>query len=93
MSLLRGRSLFRLLEGRVTETRQQGQGDDGDPRSPFGSEVESVGGDDGKQRVGVKSLRPLFLSVWPGNQREVNRLREMRERISNELSEVIDAKH
>jgi glycerol-3-phosphate O-acyltransferase/dihydroxyacetone phosphate acyltransferase len=37
-----------------------------------------------------KSLRPLFLSVWPGNQREVNRLREMRERISNELSEVID---
>jgi len=38
----------------------------------------------------AKSLRPLFLSLWPGNQREVNRLREMREGISNELGEVID---
>ena len=37
-----------------------------------------------------KSLRPLFLSLWPGNQREVNKLREMRAGISNELSEVVD---
>ncbi|AAW42180.1 glycerol-3-phosphate O-acyltransferase, putative [Cryptococcus deneoformans JEC21] len=38
----------------------------------------------------AKSLRPLFLSVWPYNQREVNRLREMREGLTNEISEVID---
>ncbi|KGB77416.1 glycerol-3-phosphate O-acyltransferase/dihydroxyacetone phosphate acyltransferase [Cryptococcus deuterogattii R265] len=38
----------------------------------------------------AKSLRPLFLSVWPYNQREVNRLREMREALTNEISEVID---
>ncbi|WVQ82544.1 hypothetical protein IAT38_004673 [Cryptococcus sp. DSM 104549] len=38
----------------------------------------------------AKSLRPLFLSVWPGNQREVDRLREMREGLTNEISEVID---
>lgn len=36
-----------------------------------------------------RSLRPLFLSVWPYNQREVNRLREMREALTNEISEVI----
>lgn len=36
-----------------------------------------------------RSLRPLFLSVWPYNQREVNRLREMREGLTNEISEVI----
>ncbi|KAK8865983.1 hypothetical protein IAR55_001133 [Kwoniella newhampshirensis] len=38
----------------------------------------------------AKSLRPLFLSVWPGNQREVNKLRDMREGLANEISEVID---
>lgn len=38
----------------------------------------------------AKSLRPLFLSIWPGNQREVEKLREMREGLSNELSDVID---
>lgn len=38
----------------------------------------------------AKSLRPLFLSLWPGNQREVNKLRVMREGLSNELSDVID---
>ncbi|WVQ97401.1 hypothetical protein IAU59_004514 [Kwoniella sp. CBS 9459] len=37
-----------------------------------------------------KSLRPLFLSLWPGSQREVNKLRQMRESVSNEISEVID---
>lgn len=37
-----------------------------------------------------KSLRPLFLSLWPGNQREVDKLREMREGISNDLSDIID---
>lgn len=37
-----------------------------------------------------KSLRPLFLSLWPGNQREVDKLRVMREGISNDLSDIID---
>ncbi|EIW72795.1 hypothetical protein TREMEDRAFT_70810 [Tremella mesenterica DSM 1558] len=37
-----------------------------------------------------KSLRPLFLSLWPGNQREVNKLREMREALSNDISDIID---
>lgn len=40
-------------------------------------------------RLLCRSLRPLFLSVWPYNQREVNRLREMREALTNEISEVI----
>ncbi|ODO07219.1 glycerol-3-phosphate O-acyltransferase/dihydroxyacetone phosphate acyltransferase [Cryptococcus wingfieldii CBS 7118] len=38
----------------------------------------------------AKSLRPLFLSVWPGNQREADKLREMRESLTEEISEVID---
>jgi glycerol-3-phosphate O-acyltransferase/dihydroxyacetone phosphate acyltransferase len=38
----------------------------------------------------VRSLRPLFLSLWPWNQREVNKLREMRESLTNEISEIID---
>ncbi|ORY32320.1 hypothetical protein BCR39DRAFT_523975 [Naematelia encephala] len=38
----------------------------------------------------AKSLRPLFLSLWPGNQREVNRLRHMREGLANDISDVID---
>lgn len=37
-----------------------------------------------------RSLRPLFLSIWPGNQREVNKLREMREGLANDISEIID---
>ncbi|WVR05947.1 hypothetical protein IAU60_002974 [Kwoniella sp. DSM 27419] len=37
-----------------------------------------------------KSLRPLFLSLWPGSQREVNKLRQMRESVANEIIEVID---
>jgi hypothetical protein len=38
-----------------------------------------------------RSLRPLFLSLWPGNQREVDRLREMREGLSNDISDIIGA--
>lgn len=37
----------------------------------------------------IRSLRPLFLSLWPGNQREVNRLRQMREDLTNEIGECI----
>ncbi|WWC66412.1 uncharacterized protein I206_100314 [Kwoniella pini CBS 10737] len=37
-----------------------------------------------------KSLRPLFLSLWPGSLREVDKLRQMRESLANEISEVID---
>lgn len=44
---------------------------------------------DTSDRLLCRSLRPLFLSVWPYNQREVNRLREMREGLTNEISEVI----
>lgn len=44
---------------------------------------------DSFNRLLRRSLRPLFLSVWPYNQREVNRLREMREALTNEISEVI----
>lgn len=36
-----------------------------------------------------RSLRPLFLSLWPGDQREVNRLRQMREDLANEIGECI----
>ena len=36
-----------------------------------------------------RSLRPLFLSLWPGNQREVERLREMRETLSSDISDII----
>jgi len=36
-----------------------------------------------------RSLRPLFLSLWPGNQREVDRLRQMREELANEIGECI----
>ena len=38
----------------------------------------------------AKSLRPLFLSLWPGNQREVDRLRSMREAITNDMNDIID---
>ena len=38
----------------------------------------------------AKSLRPLFLSLWPGNQREVDKLRDMRESLSNDISDIID---
>lgn len=38
----------------------------------------------------AKSLRPLFLSLWPGNQREVEKLREMREGLSNDISDIIE---
>lgn len=44
---------------------------------------------DSSDRLLRRSLRPLFLSVWPYNQSEVNRLREMREALTNEISEVI----
>lgn len=37
-----------------------------------------------------RSLRPLFLSILPGNQREVNKLRDMREKLANDISECID---
>lgn len=37
----------------------------------------------------AKSLRPLFLSIWPGNQREVNKLRQMREELANEIGDCI----
>lgn len=36
-----------------------------------------------------KSLRPLFLSLWPGNQREVRKLKEMREELINDISEKV----
>ncbi|ORX35994.1 putative glycerol-3-phosphate O-acyltransferase [Kockovaella imperatae] len=38
----------------------------------------------------AKSLRPLFLSLWPWNQREVDRLRMMREGLANDISDIID---
>lgn len=37
-----------------------------------------------------RSLRPLFLSLWPGNQHEVKKLRKMREDLANEISELVD---
>lgn len=37
----------------------------------------------------LKSLRPLFLSIWPGNQREVAKLRIMREDLSNDINDAI----
>lgn len=37
-----------------------------------------------------KSLRPLFLSLLPGSQKELDNLRRTREDMSNELSELID---
>jgi glycerol-3-phosphate O-acyltransferase/dihydroxyacetone phosphate acyltransferase len=43
-----------------------------------------------RRELTVRSLRPLFLSIWPGNQREVNKLREMREGLANDISEIID---
>lgn len=36
-----------------------------------------------------RSLRPLFLSIVP-NQHEVNKLRRMREGLTNDISEIID---
>lgn len=38
----------------------------------------------------AKSLRPLFLSLWPGNQREVDKLRRMREGLTNDITDIID---
>ncbi|KAK4689722.1 hypothetical protein P7C73_g377, partial [Tremellales sp. Uapishka_1] len=38
----------------------------------------------------AKSLRPLFISLWPGDQHELNKLRHMRETLSNDISEIID---
>ncbi len=38
----------------------------------------------------AKSLRPLVVSLIPGNQRELNKLRQMREGLSNDISEIID---
>lgn len=40
-------------------------------------------------RLICRSLRPLFVSLVPGNQRELDKLRLMRESLSNELSEII----
>lgn len=40
-------------------------------------------------RSQTRSLRPLFLSLWPWNQREVNRLRHMREDLTNEIGDCI----
>lgn len=37
----------------------------------------------------AKSLPPLLLSVWPGNQRQVRKLKEMREELSNDINDVI----
>ncbi|BEI83697.1 hypothetical protein CcaverHIS002_0403010 [Cutaneotrichosporon cavernicola] len=36
-----------------------------------------------------KSLRPLFLSVWPWNHHEIDTLRTMREELSEDINEVI----
>jgi hypothetical protein len=36
-----------------------------------------------------RSLRPLFLSLLPGSQKELEKLRKTRESLANELSEVI----
>jgi len=44
---------------------------------------------DGRISRCVRSLRPLFLSLWPGNQKEVDRLKEMREGLSNDISDII----
>ena len=37
-----------------------------------------------------RSLRPLFVALFPGQQRQLDRLRERREKLSNELSDVIN---
>lgn len=36
-----------------------------------------------------RSLRPLFLSLLPGSQKELEKLRRKRESLANELSELI----
>lgn len=38
----------------------------------------------------LKSLRPLFISIVPGNQHEIKKLRKMREDITEEISSVVD---
>lgn len=37
-----------------------------------------------------KSLRPLFLSLMPGNQRYLDNLRQMRLDLSKELSDLVE---
>lgn len=38
---------------------------------------------------GGRSLRPLFLSLLPGAQRELEGIKKTREALANELSELI----
>ncbi|KAG8908510.1 hypothetical protein FRB99_005870 [Tulasnella sp. 403] len=38
----------------------------------------------------LKSLRPLIIALFPGQQRQLDQIREMRQRLSNELSGVIN---
>lgn len=37
-----------------------------------------------------KSLRPLAVSLWPGNSKEILRLRQMRAELSEELSDLVE---
>lgn len=37
-----------------------------------------------------KSLRPLFFSLWPGSDRQMDRLREMRASLQQDISEVVN---
>lgn len=44
--------------------------------------------------VGVdiyKSLRPLFISLIPGNQESLDKLRQMRAELSQELSDLVES--
>lgn len=40
--------------------------------------------------LSVRSLRPLVVSLFPGQQRQLDKLKEQRQRLSNELSDVIN---
>ena len=37
-----------------------------------------------------RSLRPRVIALFPGQQRSLNRLKEMREKLANELTELIN---
>ena len=37
-----------------------------------------------------RSLRPLVVALFPGQQRSLDRLKKMREDVANELAEVIN---
>lgn len=40
--------------------------------------------------IGNRSLRPLILALGPGHERDLDKLKEMRTRLSNEVVDVIN---